>query len=145
MFSSTSEQICSPTSYCQIILKCSCTSEPNCEVWNEYKRRDHYVPWQIQTFILIPVSKLIRSTFPFSRFKLHTPGVYTTPYPLMWTWAWCVRQYIWHVDDFYDINRFQLIIPLARYYHSEKQCYTFFKNCQNGQSFLSILNGSITI
>ena len=144
MFSLTSEQICSPTSYCQIILKFSCTYEPNCEVWNEYKRRDHYVPWQIQTFILIPVSKLIRSTF--SVFPLQTP------YP------WCVyysippnvdlgmvRQYIWHVDDFYDINRFQLIIPLARYYHSEKQCYTFFKNCQNGQSFLSILNGSITI
>ena len=70
---------------------CSCTSEQNCVRKSKGKRRDHCVPWYIQmtTFILIALSKLIRSTF--LRFLASTPNpqVCTTPYPLMCTWARC--------------------------------------------------------
>ena len=66
-FASTSDRICFPTLCCQILLKCSCTSESNCEVRRvEVKGgitvfRGTYT--NLTTFILIAVSKLIVSNY----------------------------------------------------------------------------------
>ena len=43
------------------------------------KRRYNCISWNIQTFILIIISKLIRSTFSLYRFSLRTPHHKFTP------------------------------------------------------------------